>query len=118
MMVNVIAEGEYSTDTQTQHREAFKQLGDDLSALLKDYEMVQRVGIKTISPHVKTVTVRLTLAMHRLSRISFENPEDITNCEKPLSSSFGSTEIESNSCCRAITLQCVYCRPWMGVRVR
>jgi uncharacterized ferritin-like protein (DUF455 family) len=51
MMVNVIAEGEYSTDTQTQHREAFKQLGDDLSALLKDYEMADeivhgRFGIK------------------------------------------------------------------------
>ena len=40
IMVNVIAEGEVSTDTQTQHREAFRQLGDDLSALLsKSYEM-------------------------------------------------------------------------------
>lgn len=43
MMVNVIAEGEYSTDTQTQHREAFKQLGDELSALLKDYEMADEI---------------------------------------------------------------------------
>ncbi|MGH3031962.1 MAG: DUF455 family protein [Gaiellaceae bacterium] len=35
IMVNVIAEGEISTDTQTQHREAFRQLGDELSALFK-----------------------------------------------------------------------------------
>lgn len=44
IMVNVIAEGEVSTDTQTQHREAFRQLGDDLSALLKDYEMADEVS--------------------------------------------------------------------------
>jgi hypothetical protein len=43
-MVNVIAEGEISTDTQTQHREAFRQLGDELSALLKDYEMADEVS--------------------------------------------------------------------------
>lgn len=43
LMVNVIAEGEVSTDTQTQHREAFRQLGDELSALLKDYEMADEV---------------------------------------------------------------------------
>ena len=43
IMINVIAEGEVSTDTQTQHREAFRQLGDDLSALLKDYEMADEV---------------------------------------------------------------------------
>lgn len=44
IMVNVIAEGEVSTDTQTQHREAFRALGDDLSALLKDYEMADEVS--------------------------------------------------------------------------
>jgi uncharacterized ferritin-like protein (DUF455 family) len=44
IMVNVIAEGEISTDTQTQHREAFRQLGDELSALLKDYEMADEVS--------------------------------------------------------------------------
>jgi uncharacterized ferritin-like protein (DUF455 family) len=44
IMVNVIAEGEVSTDTQTQHREAFRQLGDDLSSLLKDYEMADEVS--------------------------------------------------------------------------
>jgi hypothetical protein len=44
IMVNVIAEGEVSTDTQTQHREAFRQLGDELSALLKDYEMADEVS--------------------------------------------------------------------------
>ena len=43
LMVNVIAEGEVSTDTQTQHREAFRQLGDELSALLKDYETADEV---------------------------------------------------------------------------
>lgn len=43
LMVNVIAEGEVSTDTQTQHREAFRELGDELSALLKDYEMADEV---------------------------------------------------------------------------
>lgn len=43
LMVNVIAEGEVSTDTQTQHREAFRQLGDELSAILKDYEMADEV---------------------------------------------------------------------------
>lgn len=44
IMVNVIAEGEISTDTQTQHREAFRQLGDELSALFKDYEMADEVS--------------------------------------------------------------------------
>jgi hypothetical protein len=44
IMVNVIAEGEISTDTQTQHREAFRQLGDDLTSLLKDYEMADEVS--------------------------------------------------------------------------
>lgn len=44
IMVNVIAEGEVSTDTQTQHREAFRQLGDELSALLKDYEVADEVS--------------------------------------------------------------------------
>ena len=44
IMVNVIAEGEVSTDTQTQHREAFRQLGDELSALLKDYELADEVS--------------------------------------------------------------------------
>jgi hypothetical protein len=43
IMVNVIAEGEVSTDTQTQHRDAFRQLGDELSATLKDYEMADEV---------------------------------------------------------------------------
>lgn len=43
IMINVIAEGEVSTDTQTQHRDAFRQLGDELSALLKDYEMADEV---------------------------------------------------------------------------
>jgi len=43
LMVNVIAEGEVSTDTQTQHREAFRELGDELSAMLKDYEMADEV---------------------------------------------------------------------------
>lgn len=43
IMVNVIAEGEVSTDTQTQHRDAFRELGDELSALLKDYEMADEV---------------------------------------------------------------------------
>lgn len=43
IMINVIAEGEVSTDTQTQHRDAFRELGDDLSALLKDYEMADEV---------------------------------------------------------------------------
>lgn len=43
IMVNVIAEGEVSTDTQTQHRDAFRQLGDELSALFKDYEMADEV---------------------------------------------------------------------------
>ena len=75
--------------------------------MLKDYEMVERVGIKTISPQVKTVTVRLTLAMQRLSHISSENPGDITNCEKRESGTFRQTEIESNFCCRAIILWCV-----------
>jgi 1,2-phenylacetyl-CoA epoxidase catalytic subunit len=44
IMVNVIAEGEVSTDTQTQHREAFRQLGDHLSALFKDYEMADEIN--------------------------------------------------------------------------
>ncbi|MBO0784067.1 MAG: DUF455 family protein [Ktedonobacteraceae bacterium] len=44
LVVNVLAEGEVSTDTQTQHREAFLQLGDDLSALFKDYEMADEVN--------------------------------------------------------------------------
>jgi hypothetical protein len=39
IMVNVIAEGEVSTDTRTQDRDAFGELGDELSATLKDYEM-------------------------------------------------------------------------------
>jgi uncharacterized ferritin-like protein (DUF455 family) len=43
IMLNVIAEGEVSTDTQTQHRDAFRELGDDLSATLKDYEMADEV---------------------------------------------------------------------------
>lgn len=43
IMVNVIAEGEVSTDTQTQHRDAFGALGDELSALFKDYEMADEV---------------------------------------------------------------------------
>jgi hypothetical protein len=43
-MVSVIAEGEVSTDTQTQHREAFREMGDELSALLKDYEMADEVN--------------------------------------------------------------------------
>lgn len=44
IMVSVIAEGEVSTDTQTQHREAFRQMGDGFSALLKDYEMADEVS--------------------------------------------------------------------------
>ena len=72
--------------------------------MLKDYEMVQRVGIKIISHQMKRVTVRLTLATQRLSHIASENPEDITNCEKRLSRTFGPTEIESNFCCGSITL--------------
>jgi uncharacterized ferritin-like protein (DUF455 family) len=44
IMVNVIAEGEVSTDTQTQHRDAFRELGDELSAILKDYEMADEVS--------------------------------------------------------------------------
>jgi len=44
IMVSVIAEGEVSTDTQTQHREAFRQMGDTFSALLKDYEMADEVS--------------------------------------------------------------------------
>jgi uncharacterized ferritin-like protein (DUF455 family) len=44
IMVSVIAEGEVSTDTQTQHREAFRQMGDAFSALLKDYEMADEVS--------------------------------------------------------------------------
>lgn len=44
IMVSVIAEGEVSTDTQTQHREAFRQMGDEFSALLKDYEMADEVS--------------------------------------------------------------------------
>jgi hypothetical protein len=44
IMVSVIAEGEVSTDTQTQHREAFREMGDELSALLKDYEMADEVS--------------------------------------------------------------------------
>jgi hypothetical protein len=43
IMLNVIAEGEVSTDTQTQHRDAFRELGDGLSATLKDYEMADEV---------------------------------------------------------------------------
>ena len=43
LMVNVIAEGEVSTDTQTQHRDAFRELGDELSAILKDYEMADEI---------------------------------------------------------------------------
>jgi uncharacterized ferritin-like protein (DUF455 family) len=43
IQVNVISEGELSTDTQTQHRDAFRQMGDELSALLKDYEMADEV---------------------------------------------------------------------------
>jgi uncharacterized ferritin-like protein (DUF455 family) len=43
IMLNVIAEGEVSTDTQTQHRDAFRELGDELSATLKDYEMADEV---------------------------------------------------------------------------
>jgi uncharacterized ferritin-like protein (DUF455 family) len=44
ILINVISEGEVSTDTQTQHRDAFRQLGDELSALLKDYEMADEVN--------------------------------------------------------------------------
>jgi uncharacterized ferritin-like protein (DUF455 family) len=44
IMVSVIAEGEVSTDTQTQHREAFRQMGDAFSTLLKDYEMADEVS--------------------------------------------------------------------------
>src|SRR5699024_7119449 len=44
IMVSVIAEGEVSTDTQTQHREAFRKMGDEFSAMLKDYEMADEVG--------------------------------------------------------------------------
>lgn len=44
IMVSVIAEGEVSTDTQTQHREAFRKMGDELSAILKDYEMADEVS--------------------------------------------------------------------------
>ncbi|EKF40787.1 ferritin-like domain-containing protein [Nitratireductor indicus] len=44
IMVSVIAEGEVSTDTQTQHRDAFRQMGDEFSALLKDYEMADEVS--------------------------------------------------------------------------
>jgi uncharacterized ferritin-like protein (DUF455 family) len=44
IMVSVIAEGEVSTDTQTQHREAFRKMGDEFSALLKDYEMADEVS--------------------------------------------------------------------------
>jgi uncharacterized protein DUF455 len=43
ILLNVIAEGEVSTDTQTQHRDAFRELGDELSATLKDYEMADEV---------------------------------------------------------------------------
>jgi uncharacterized ferritin-like protein (DUF455 family) len=43
IMVSVIAEGEVSTDTQTQHREAFRKMGDDLTAMLKDYEMADEI---------------------------------------------------------------------------
>jgi uncharacterized ferritin-like protein (DUF455 family) len=43
IQVNVISEGEVSTDTQTQHRDAFRQMGDELSAILKDYEMADEV---------------------------------------------------------------------------
>ena len=43
LMVNVIAEGEVSTDTQTRHRDAFRELGDELSAILKDYEMADEI---------------------------------------------------------------------------
>jgi hypothetical protein len=53
-MVNVIAEGEISTDTQTQHREAFRQLGDELSALLKDYETLLQIGRDEISRCLRT----------------------------------------------------------------
>ena len=76
-------------------------------SMLKDYEMVQRVGSSTISPQMKAVNVRLALATQRVSRFSSENLDDITNCEKPLSRTFGPTEIESNFRCRAITSQCV-----------
>jgi uncharacterized ferritin-like protein (DUF455 family) len=44
IMVSVIAEGEVSTDTQTQHRNAFREIGDELSALLKDYEMADEIN--------------------------------------------------------------------------
>ena len=44
IMVSVIAEGEVSTDTQTQHRDAFRQMGDEFSAILKDYEMADEVS--------------------------------------------------------------------------
>ena len=44
IMVSVIAEGEISTDTQTQHRDAFRKMGDEFSALLKDYEMADEVS--------------------------------------------------------------------------
>jgi uncharacterized ferritin-like protein (DUF455 family) len=44
IMVSVIAEGEVSTDTQTQHRNAFREMGDELSALLKDYEMADEIN--------------------------------------------------------------------------
>jgi hypothetical protein len=44
IMVSVIAEGEVSTDTQTQHREAFREMGDELSAIFKDYEMADEVN--------------------------------------------------------------------------
>lgn len=43
ILLNVIAEGEVSTDTQAQHRDAFRELGDELSATLKDYEMADEV---------------------------------------------------------------------------
>ena len=77
---------------------------DSIFSVLKDYGMARRVGIKTISPQMKPVAVRLTLATQRLSHIASENPEDITNCEKRLSRTFGPTEIESNFCCGSITL--------------
>ena len=73
-------------------------------SMLKDYEMVQRVESDTISPQMKNVTVRWALDTQRVSRISSENLDDITNCEKPLSRTFGPTEIESNFCCQAIIL--------------
>ena len=73
-------------------------------SMLKDYEMVQRVESDTISPQMKNVTVRWALDTQRVSHISSENLDDITNCEKPLSRTFWPTEIESNFCCQAIIL--------------